>query len=73
MYCFTFVHDFIFLVDKWYQNTSPVQISAQTRKMYGYYKQLLSNGFIWGVRTKVHFKKSSISSLLCVLETMRKP
>ena len=39
MYCFTFVHDFIYLVDKWYQNTTPVQISAQTRKQYSYYKQ----------------------------------
>ena len=39
MYCFTFVHDFIYLVDKWYQNTSLVQISAQTRKQYSYYKQ----------------------------------
>ena len=70
---FLLFSDFIFLVDKWYQNTSLVQISAQTRKMQGYYKQLLSNGFIWGVRTKVHFKNSPISSLLCVLETMRKP
>ena len=39
MYCFTFVHDFIYLVDKWYQNRSSVQISDKTRKQYSYYKQ----------------------------------
>ena len=39
MYFFTFFSRLYFLVDKWYQNTSPVRISAQTWKQYGYYKQ----------------------------------
>ena len=34
-----FFNNFISLIDKWYQNTSLVQMSVQTREQYGYYKQ----------------------------------
>ena len=35
----TFFNNFISLIDKYYQNTSLVQISAKVRQKYGYYKQ----------------------------------
>ena len=35
----TFVNNFISLIDKWYQNTSLLQISAQAMEKYGHYKQ----------------------------------
>ena len=35
----TFFNTFIYVVDKQYQNTSLVQISASVRHKYGYYKQ----------------------------------
>ena len=35
----TFLNNFISLIDKRYQNTSLLQISAQAIEKYGYYKQ----------------------------------
>ena len=43
IFTFNFFHDFIFLIDRYHQNTSFVQISASLNNKYGFDKQTKEN------------------------------